>query len=1004
MQTKNFYYFFAIIFLLCSKQSVLGQPQKRLLNEHANEDLVQADDQIPKTTNVQEPIIESEPVNYIIIVFGENVTYDTGFSNEFRKDISHIKINDSEKSAIEKLEIEANSEIEIHFSKPIESMESFFDIFFDKNAEYIKFVNMSNFNASLVTSFAYMLYQCTSLEGFVLPKTESPLLTNIESMFEGCSNLILIDLTQFNFENVINMDALFYNCSSLVYVNMSSLNLGKVESAEFMIDGAKDLIYLDFKGSNLTDAMLKNLFKDQYPYICLGQTKSEYKEICAEINIVEDKELYFSDWNYIEIYYGIEDKSHQFSSVCEECFKDIGYLKVGNSIISKNEKFAIQPDTEVDIFFINPVKNISNLFSQNENLTEIYINELNTGELVYMEKTFANCTNLEYVYLYNLDSSSLRNMNSLFDSCTSLMSIDLYFNDFGNVENCDDMFKGVNNLAFIINYFTSLSENVINQFPNYTLMYDDYWGQPLKENYLTYDSIYDENAISHIKIKYKEEVVFNINYSLKYIDKISLMKVNWGSFLLKKNPFTILSDQELRMYFFSPLDTLESFFDSRENSNVNKIISVDFSYFNFKGIKSTRNMFYGCSSLKYFDISGADISDITNFNDMFNGCQSLISVNFANVKFNKSEITMNNLFYNCTSLNTLDFSGTSFDCDSNSIFSDKHPLGYLNLKDTSFQTNFLKNFNGVITNVSIICSPNNADDFNSLKIAESKCVDFDAEQSNIIGENYLTVIYQNSFNFSNDSLKANKDIISYIKMNNYRYSIKDNFVIKGKIEIHYSSPPTTFENYFLPGGGGNGLNGQYLISVDFSHLDFSSVTTTKRMFEGCLLLTSVDLSYAKFSSLTNMDNMFLGCGKLKTVILSNIEGRNINSMIATFGYCSSLKILDLSNSNLGNVENNDNIFERVDSLDYLVVRGTSLSDKFKEKLKNILKSNTIVKGAFEDNYQDAIYITKDCEYNFNTGKCELSNYIKVYYKNGTDSRSTFTFTLLSRYKEYIDLI
>ena len=50
-----------------------------------------------------EPITESEPVNYITTVFGENVVYDTGFSSEFRKDISNIKINDSEKLEIEKL-------------------------------------------------------------------------------------------------------------------------------------------------------------------------------------------------------------------------------------------------------------------------------------------------------------------------------------------------------------------------------------------------------------------------------------------------------------------------------------------------------------------------------------------------------------------------------------------------------------------------------------------------------------------------------------------------------------------------------------------------------------------------------------------------------------------------------------------------------------------------------------------------------------------------------------
>ena len=943
----------------------------------------------------------SDPDNFITIAFGENVTYNEGFSNDFRKDISCIKIDGSENSTTEKLEITANSEVEIHFSKPIESLESFFDTFSDKNAEYIKSVNMSNFNASLVVSFAYMFYQCSLLEEFVPPQTKTPLLANIESMFEGCSNLVSINFTQFNFENVINMDALFYNCSSLVYVNMSYLDLLKVESAEFMLDGANSLKYLDFRDSKLADAILKNLFKDENIYTCLGQAKSDYKEICCKFDI-ENKECNYE--NYILINYGINNESYQFSSECEECFKDIGFLTVEDKIISKNEKFEVQTEIEVKIFFVNSVKNFSNFFSQNRDIIKINMDNFVKSELVDMEKTFANCTNLESVNLNNIKGNSLINMNNLFDSCSSLIYVEIFSDNFKNVVNCDDMFKDVKDLAVLDTKGSYLSENFKNQLPNYTLLnrIDKDKGETvLNNNYLPYDVLYDERAISHMKIKYRNKVVFGKNFALKYRDSISFMTVGFDNFVSKRGPFTVPAGAELRIYFFSTLSSLESFFSQWYNTHATNIVSIDCSAFNFKGISSVESFFYHCDSLKYVNLYGADLSGINNYEWMFAHCGNIVSLNFSKVKFGKSTNDLSYVMLNCASIKTCDFSGA--------FIQDYFPfpvhVGYLNLKNSSITEDVLNNFKWPISNASIICPPNNGDVPESLKEGEINCVDFDLEISNIKGENYVSLIYESNFNFSLDSLKANKDITSYIKMNNYRY--KGDFTVQGrkKVEIHFSSPPNTLENYFSPSSEGNGLTGNLLISVDFSHFDFSSVTTTKGMFEGCINLESVDLSNAKFSTVTNMDNMFSGCTKLKSVNLSNIEGSSINSMKETFKNCFSLKILDIYKFNLGNVKTIENIFEGIDSLDYFKVDKASLSDYLKEKTKEVLKGNTIVFGTFENNYQDAAYNTKDCEYNFQKGKCELSNYyIKVYFKKVSNTESTLAFTLLSDCKQDIDLI
>ena len=67
------------------------------------------------------------------------------------------------------------------------------------------------------------------------------------------------------------------------------------------------------------------------------------------------------------------------------------------------------------------------------------------------------------------------------------------------------------------------------------------------------------------------------------------------------------------------------------------------------------NMFYGCSSLKYLDLSGFDTSGVSNMCGMFESCSSLESLDLSG--FNTSGITnMSFMFRFCSSLKSLDLS------------------------------------------------------------------------------------------------------------------------------------------------------------------------------------------------------------------------------------------------------------------------------------------------------------------------------------------------------------
>ena len=60
-------------------------------------------------------------------------------------------------------------------------------------------------------------------------------------------------------------------------------------------------------------------------------------------------------------------------------------------------------------------------------------------------------------------------------------------------------------------------------------------------------------------------------------------------------------------------------------------------------------MFYGCTSLKYLDLSNFNISQVTSMNEIFYGCSSLNYLNLSNFNTSRSS-QMRSAFENCTKL------------------------------------------------------------------------------------------------------------------------------------------------------------------------------------------------------------------------------------------------------------------------------------------------------------------------------------------------------------------
>ena len=72
----------------------------------------------------------------------------------------------------------------------------------------------------------------------------------------------------------------------------------------------------------------------------------------------------------------------------------------------------------------------------------------------------------------------------------------------------------------------------------------------------------------------------------------------------------------------------------------------------FLCIKNLAQVFGGCSTLQFLDLSGWDVSNVTQTYNMFSDCQNLQTLSLSGWDMTKAT-NMTNMFYNCGKLNTI---------------------------------------------------------------------------------------------------------------------------------------------------------------------------------------------------------------------------------------------------------------------------------------------------------------------------------------------------------------
>ena len=158
MNQRGFALILSTIFLILSIALIQGKPIRKLSPD------IEYWDKFSNYLNDGLWPEDETYENYIILYYGQDVEYSSGFANEYRKNISRIMNGELETTPKDSLSISADTKVDIYFSSALTSLESFFDIVFDDKMKYLKSVDLSHLDATPITSFANLFNECSALK------------------------------------------------------------------------------------------------------------------------------------------------------------------------------------------------------------------------------------------------------------------------------------------------------------------------------------------------------------------------------------------------------------------------------------------------------------------------------------------------------------------------------------------------------------------------------------------------------------------------------------------------------------------------------------------------------------------------------------------------------------------------------------------------------------------------------------------------------------------------
>ena len=335
--------------------------------------------------------------------------------------------------------------------------------------------------------------------------------------------------------------------------------------------------------------------------------------------------------------------------------------------------FQCRKLTNVDVscFDTSNVTNMSHMFYDCESLVNLDINGWNTSKVTDMSNMFYDCKSLSNLDVSNFDTSSVTDMSMMFYNCKNINELNCSSFICENVTYTTGMFSCCGIKSLDLSNFNPKNLQNSNQMFAYSPFRD------VDISKLNLSHIQGGNcsgmfkSCSNITIKTlsaTKDIIMSTpdNSGITGPDRSKPNKVTWilvdtGEVIdpitevwcyVDKNGELVISQNKI----VAPKDALEKETETQRPGGVGASIwmgNTTVKTVRFEGNVKTNNCkdwFSSCRTLTEIkNLENLDVSDCTDFTNMFFGCTSLTSLNLSawNIKKNPTVVYM---FRNCASL------------------------------------------------------------------------------------------------------------------------------------------------------------------------------------------------------------------------------------------------------------------------------------------------------------------------------------------------------------------
>ena len=462
----------------------------------------------------------------------------------------------------------------------------------------LEYINFGNINTSSVTNMSMMFMHCYELTELNLRMFKTSKLISMEFMFYEDYNIFVLDISSFDASQVTSMKCLFYGMEALLNIDLSNMNTSKVTNMDLLFGSCTSLVEIDVSSLNTSKVETMNgMFTLCKVLKEINLTNFDTSSVTNMFNMFGEcyalRSLDLSSFNTSKV----QNMEFMFYSCISLRYINLTGVDISNVYEMKYMFSECTSLTSLDLSnFIFQQADAGFLFYNDKSLTKIKFSK-KYKIVEYAEYMFYGCSSLISIDLYNFDFGIVEDLEYLFYGCSSLISVDLSYIDTFQVSNLEYMFYGCNSLQTLnlSNWITSSVTTLSSMF-------------------------YDCSSLISIDLS-NFDTSLVVNMKDLFFNCLSLTSINLKSFDTSK-----VTDMQSMFY------------------GCNSLPSLDLSNFDTSRVVNMQTMFYNCFKLTSLNLSNFNTQNINIMDSMFSGCKNLGYINFYNYREDSLQ-SLNNIFF-----------------------------------------------------------------------------------------------------------------------------------------------------------------------------------------------------------------------------------------------------------------------------------------------------------------------------------------------------------------------